>query len=188
MKVFTSYSRNSSGWAARSIKERLDRHGVDVFLDIDSINSGRFETVIVNEIGRREHFIVLLTQETCERLGTPSDWVRRELERALELKKNVVPVLLDDTSLQQVSPAFPLREKLLSLSACTILFALFAEATETLFQRYLSNPTKEELEIRTAEEFFKNGCEAQAQEDWVEAERWYDQAVDLRRRPSTFLD
>jgi hypothetical protein len=46
MRVFLSYSRQSGGWAARSIKERLERRGADVFLDVESINSGRFETVI----------------------------------------------------------------------------------------------------------------------------------------------
>ena len=187
MRVFISYSRKSGGWAARSIKERLDRRGADVFLDVENINAGRFETVILNEIGRREHFVVLLTPETCGQLGSPTDWVRRELERALELKKNVVPILLDDTRLEHVSPNFPLRDQLLSLNACPMPFALFAEATETLYERYLSNPTIEELEIRTAEEYFKKGLDAQGREDWVEAERWYEHAVDLRRRPEYLL-
>jgi tetratricopeptide (TPR) repeat protein len=183
----TSYSRQSGGWAARSIKERLERRSADVFLDVESINSGRFETVILNEIGRRDRFVVLLTSDTCSRLGSPSDWGRRELERALELKKNVVPVLLEGARLEDVSPAVPLKEQLLALNACPLPFALFIEATNTLYERYLSNPTIGELEIRTAEEYFNKGCDAQQREHWVEAEQWYEQAVGLRRRPEYLL-
>jgi tetratricopeptide (TPR) repeat protein len=187
MKVLLSYSRKSSAWAARSLKEGLERRGADVFLDLENINSGRFETVILNEIGRRDHFVVLLTPDTCDRLGTSTNWVRRELERALELKKNVVPILLDDTRIESVSPAFPLKEQLLALNACPLSLALFNEATDTLFNRYLSNPTIEELEIKTAEEYFQSGLDAQKREDWVEAEKWYGRAVGLRRRPEYLL-
>jgi len=105
----------------------------------------------------------------------------------LELKKNVVPVLLEGTQVEDVSPAFPLREQLLALNACPLPFALFTEATNTLYERYLSNPTIEELEIRTAEEYFNKGWDAQQCEHWTEAEKWYEQAVGLRRRPEYLL-
>jgi tetratricopeptide (TPR) repeat protein len=93
----------------------------------------------------------------------------------------------DGTRLEDVSPQFPLRTQLLALNACPIPFVLFAEATETLYERYLSNPTIEELEIRTAEEYFNNGRDAQGRKDWVEAEQWYEQAVGRRRRPEYLL-
>ncbi len=66
-RVFLSYHRESSGWAALMIKRELELRGADVFVDIERINSGRFETVILNEIGRREHFVALLTssRSTC---------------------------------------------------------------------------------------------------------------------------
>jgi hypothetical protein len=143
MQVFLSYNRQSAGWAARSIKERLERQGADVFLDVENINSGRFETVILNEIGRRDHFIVLLTPEACERLESQDNWVRRELARALELRKNVIPVLLDGAKLENVAHQFLLREQLLGLNALTLPFELFQEAIGTLYERFLTQPTIE---------------------------------------------
>jgi tetratricopeptide (TPR) repeat protein len=187
MQVFLSYSRNSARWAARSIKDHLERRGVDVFMDVENINSGRFATVILNEIGRRDHFIVLLTPETCERLRDRESWVRRELERALELRKNVVPVLLDGAVLDLVPAQFSMRAQLLELNAFPLPFELFSEAIGTLYERYLSNPTMEALEIRTAEEHFTAGAAAQEREEWAEAEREYEKAVGLRRRPEYLL-
>jgi tetratricopeptide (TPR) repeat protein len=187
MEVFLSYHRESAGWPARLIKERLERQGADVFMDVENINSGRFETVILNEIGRRDHFIVLLTPETCERLGSKGNWVRKELERALELRKNVVPVLLDGATIERVPSAFPRREQLLGINACTLPFELFSESIDTLYERFLSKPTIEELESKTAEEYFRAGQEAQEREAWVEAEREFEHAVRLRRRPEYLL-
>ena len=89
--VFLSYRRGYSGWAARSVYQALKSRGVDVFMDVEAIDAGRFETVVLNEIASRDHFLVLLDSRTCQDLALEGDWVRRELERALELEKNVVP-------------------------------------------------------------------------------------------------
>src|SRR4029077_16033843 len=187
MKVFLSYSRNSSGWAARAIKQELQLRGADVFMDVESINSGRFESVILNEIGRRDHFIVLLTPETCDRLHSNDSWVRKELQRALELQKNVVPILLDGAVIERVPPEFPMRTALLELNALNLPFDLFYEGVGALYDRFLSQPTIEALEILTAEEHFKAGHEAQKRKDWREAEKQYEKAINLRRRPEYLL-
>jgi hypothetical protein len=51
--VFISYRRAvSAGWA-RAIFDDLDAHGHDVFMDVESIDSGAFETIILNQIAAR---------------------------------------------------------------------------------------------------------------------------------------
>jgi tetratricopeptide (TPR) repeat protein len=185
--VFLSYHRASASWAARALKERLQSLGVDVFMDLENISSGRFDTVILNEIGRRDHFVALLTPRACERLATADSWVRKELERALELKKNVIPVFLDGASLDSIPADFPPRPQLVQLNALTLSVEFFAEGTDRLYERFLVNPTIEELEIRTAEEFFKAAEEARAGERWAEAERLYESAANYRRRPEYLL-
>jgi tetratricopeptide (TPR) repeat protein len=39
--------------------------------------------------------VVLLTPSALERCGEPTDWLRREIETALQTKRNIVPVMLE---------------------------------------------------------------------------------------------
>lgn len=87
-----------------------------MFLDVEAIDSGQFENVILNQIGQCEHFVVLLTTGTARDLGRAGDWVTKELERALELERNVIPILVDDASIEDVSEAFSRRGELLTLN------------------------------------------------------------------------
>jgi tetratricopeptide (TPR) repeat protein len=187
MHVFLSYQRKTGGWIAHLIKEKLEQRGCDVFLDVEQINSGRFDTVILNEIGKRDHFIVLLTPSVCENLGAKDDWVTRELDRAMELGKNVVPLLADGGLLTSVSSQFSRRTALLGLNALPLSHYHIDAEIAVLHDRFLANPTIQELEILTAEEHFLRGQTAQQEEDWAKAEREYALAVRLRRRPEYLL-
>jgi len=57
----------------------LRQHGYDVFMDVESIDSGQFETIILDQIAARAHFLVILTHGTLERCQEPNDWLRREI-------------------------------------------------------------------------------------------------------------
>jgi tetratricopeptide (TPR) repeat protein len=92
--VFISYRRTNFPWAL-AIFQDLTQHGFDVFFDYTGINSGDFESVILENVKARAHFVVLLTPSALERCGEPGDWLRREIETALELNRNVVPLMLD---------------------------------------------------------------------------------------------
>ena len=51
--------------------------------------------VILGNITARAHFLVLLTPSALERCGEPADWLRREIETALESERNIVPLMLE---------------------------------------------------------------------------------------------
>jgi hypothetical protein len=53
--VFLSYRRNVSAFIARAVFQDLRQHGYDVFMDVESIDSGQFETIILNQIAARAH-------------------------------------------------------------------------------------------------------------------------------------
>src|SRR5271154_4360769 len=112
MQVFLSYRRDHAKWTARAVLQALKQYHIDVFMDVEDIDSGRFENVILNQIGLSEHFIVLLTPATARNLGAEGDWVSKELHRALDLEKNVIPVLVDDASINDISSTFARREEL----------------------------------------------------------------------------
>ena len=92
--VFISY-RRADRWPALAVFKDLTQHGYDVFIDYDGIASGDFERAIVDNIRARAHFLVVLTPEALERCGDPADWLCREIEAALQAKRNVVPLLLN---------------------------------------------------------------------------------------------
>jgi tetratricopeptide (TPR) repeat protein len=92
--VFLSYRRTNIPWAL-AIFQNLTQYGYDVFFDYNGIASGDFERIILGNITARAHFLVLLTPSALERCGDPEDWLRREIETALESQRNIVPIMLE---------------------------------------------------------------------------------------------
>ncbi len=85
--IFISYRREPAADLARLIHDRLVARGYDVFLDVETINGGRFATIIQREIAARDVLLVILTPTTLE-----SEWVRREVQTAFENNKTIVPL------------------------------------------------------------------------------------------------
>jgi hypothetical protein len=94
--VFLSYRRDNSWAIARLVFQHLRDHAYDVFMDVESMPSGQFEPIILAQIAARAHFLVILTPGTLDGCQKPDDWVRREIECAMELQRNIVPILVDD--------------------------------------------------------------------------------------------
>jgi tetratricopeptide (TPR) repeat protein len=187
MRVFVSYRRSTGSWVARALRQALEARGVEVFLDVEDIDSGRFESVILNQIELCEHFVVLLDEPTMAGLGAAEDWVGRELDRAMEFQKNVVPVLVDGARIEDVSPRFVRRRELLALNAPHLSHALFEPAVDVIVRRYLTQPSLQEIRRRSAEEHFARGTEAAEQEDWEPAEAEFELAAAAQDRPEYLL-
>jgi len=92
--VFISYRRINAPWAL-AIFQHLTSNGYDVFLDFTGIASGDFEQAIVGNIRARAHFLVLLTPSALDECSRPEDWLRREIETALDAQRNIVPLMLE---------------------------------------------------------------------------------------------
>src|SRR5688572_27783243 len=92
--VFISYRRTNFAWAY-CVYQDLTHHGFDVFYDYEGIDSGDFESVILENIKARAHFIVILAPSALERCNEPNDFLRREIETALDEGRNIIPVMLE---------------------------------------------------------------------------------------------
>lgn len=92
--VFISYRRTNK-YIALAIYQDLIAHDYKVFIDYESINSGDFEQSIIDNIKAHAHFIVVLTPSALDRCNEPGDWLRREIETAMEYKRNIVPVMME---------------------------------------------------------------------------------------------
>jgi tetratricopeptide (TPR) repeat protein len=140
--VFLSYRRTNIPWAL-AIYQNLTQNGFDVFFDFNGSASGDFERVILGNITARAHFLVLLTPSALERCDDLTDWLRREIETALDNKRNIVPLMLEGFNFGTPKIANQLTGTLAALkhyNALSIPSEYFLEAMERLRQRYLNIP------------------------------------------------
>ena len=139
--VFVSYRRASSSVWALAISQKLTQHGFDVFFDYQSIASGDFERVIIENIRTRAHFLVLLTPSALERIDESGDWLRREIEAALEHRRNIVPLMVEGFDFATPSIGSRLTgtlEPLKSYNGLSVPVEYFDAAMERLMTRHLN--------------------------------------------------
>lgn len=150
--VFISYRRKTSKHPALLVFKDLTQHGYDVFIDYESINSGKFAEQILNQIASRGHFVVILSPGCLDRTVQPGDWLRREIEYAMDMQRNVVPLLFDNFDFGSAQPY--LTGKLAALddfNGLPVPDGYFDEAMTKLRNRFLKQPTKGVVEpvVRT---------------------------------------
>jgi len=140
--VFLCYRRSNAPWALVIFKD-LTHHGYDVFFDYNGIASGDFENVILGNITARAHFLVLLTPSALERCDDPADWLRREIETALDGQRNIVPLMLEGFDFGAPGIASGLTGKLALLknyNGMSVSVEYFDAAMQRLRERYLNVP------------------------------------------------
>ena len=99
--VFISYRRTNM-YMARAVYQDLRARGYDAFLDYQSLDSGDFSQSLLSQISARAHFVVILTPSALERCSSTDDWLRKEIEYAIEQKRNVVPLLFEGFKFEDV--------------------------------------------------------------------------------------
>lgn len=103
--VFISYRRDGGEYTAKILRDRLDELGYAVFFDVESLRSGDFNTKLYSVIEECRDFILILSPGALDRCVNEDDWVRREVEYALERDKNIVPVMLREFEFPEVLPS-----------------------------------------------------------------------------------
>ena len=203
--VFLSYRRTNIPWAL-AIFQNLTQYGYDVFFDYNGIASGDFERIILGNITARAHFLVLLTPSALERCGDPEDWLRREIETALESQRNIVPMMLESFDFAapgianqltgklaglrnynglRVPPDYfeagmeRLRTKFLNVPLTAVLHRASASALQAADEQKalaIAAPAVQETEL-TAQQWFERGFAAT---DVDEKLRSYTEAIRLK--------
>jgi hypothetical protein len=142
--VFISYRRSLSRHWARNIFDYLRGRDYNVFFDIKTIDSGEFDKIILNQIAARMHFILLLTKGSLERCQYEGDWVRREIEEALRLGRNIVPIVDVDERTDFLAEVGYLpkatADELAKFNALQYLDYYGETVLETLCSRFLKMP------------------------------------------------
>ena len=140
--VVISYRRTNSPWAL-AIYQYLTNQGFDVFFDYNIIQSRDFEQIITQNIKGRSHLVVLLTPSALERCDEPGDRLRREIELAIDEKRNIVPLFFEGFSFSSPSISKHLTGKLDLLKTykdITLTAESFDVAMARLCQDFLNVP------------------------------------------------
>lgn len=140
--VFISYRRNVASFIARAIFMDLRFNGYDAFMDVESIDAGEFDQIILNQIAARAHFVVILTPGSIERCVAPGDWLRREIEEAIRLQRNIVPVLCNGFTFNAEMQKYLTGElaRLPKFNGLNVPHDYFDAAMERLRSRFLKQP------------------------------------------------
>jgi len=189
--VFISY-RRTNFWTALAVFQNLSQHGYDVFLDYRSIPSGDFEQVITENVKARAHFVLILSPYTLERCDEPGDWLRREIELAIETKRNIVPLMIEGFAFNSFSSEKALTGKLINLkkyNAIGIPAEYFDEAMAKLRgASFLSRPLESilhpvsEITTQITNEQHAEATKADPVErEQLTAEKWFERGM-------TFID
>lgn len=92
--IFISYRRDGGESTAKILRDKLTELGYSVFFDVESLRSGDFNKKLYSVIEECGDFIVVLSPGCLDRCVNEDDWVRLEIEHALEKNKNIIPVML----------------------------------------------------------------------------------------------
>jgi tetratricopeptide (TPR) repeat protein len=185
--VFISYRRTNIPWAL-AIFQNLTHNGYDVFFDYNGIASGDFERIIFGNIQARAHFLILLTPSALERCGEPADWLRREIENALDFQRNIVPLMLEGFDFGTPAIANQLTGKLAALkhyNALSIPPEYFLEAMDRLRGRYLNvpldavlHPPSPSARLAAIEQKTAAEMAPAVQEEELTAQQWFERGFD----------
>jgi len=187
--VFISYRRTNVPWAL-NVFQYLTQHGFDVFFDYETIGSGDFESIILENVLARSHFLIVLTPSSLERCSEPGDWFRREIETAIDSKRNIVPLMLESFDFNNPKIANQLTGKLASLKGYNGIgmnAEYFFAAMEKLRTKYLHvhlatvpHPASEAAQTAATEQSAAAKAAPIVQEAELTAQEYFERAYALK--------
>ena len=92
--IFISYRRDGGDTLAQLIYDRLTDRGYRVFLDVESLRSGKFNEKLLEVIDQCKDVVVILPPGALERCKDKGDWLYLELTHAMKARKNIIPVMM----------------------------------------------------------------------------------------------
>ena len=94
--IFISYRRSDTEQNARTINAEFKSRHYRCFLDYDELKDGQFDARIKEAIKDAPLFIALLSPDYFSRCNDENDWVRQEIECALDNDKKIIPININN--------------------------------------------------------------------------------------------
>jgi TIR domain len=156
-RIFVSYRREETAYPAGWLFDRLSEHfgGGQIFKDVDSIELGDdFIEEINTAVGScdvllaliGEQWLTITDEEGRRRLDDPKDFVRLEVEAALDRKVRVIPILIDGATMPRAEELPPSLARLVRRQALDLSPSRFEFDTSRLI--HVLEATLEEVQAR----------------------------------------
>jgi hypothetical protein len=152
--VFISYRRDVGGLWALALYQQLHEAGIDAFYDIESLRqSGRFNAMLLTQIATRPYFLLVLTPGTLDRCRNKGDWLRQEIDQALETDRVVVPLHTANFDYADFERVFPpdAAAQLSSFSGVELSQTYFTAAVQRLTSEFLVPIEVEDVAVSAEE-------------------------------------
>ena len=78
------------------IQKMLGSEGIECKTGFDRLRIGRFPEALIQTIEKCADVIVIITPDTWGRSDDENCWMAKEIELAILLEKNIIPVVIDD--------------------------------------------------------------------------------------------
>ncbi|OZC09445.1 hypothetical protein X798_03401 [Onchocerca flexuosa] len=94
LSVYT-YQMLGMGLNRNLLPSLTDEMMKTVFIDVDKLYAGKFDSSLLKNIQAAKHFILVLTPNSLDRLFNDhncEDWIHKELRCAFDHHKNVIPI------------------------------------------------------------------------------------------------
>lgn len=161
--IFISYRRDGGSIMAKYLYECLKNKGYSVFFDVDEMRSGPFNEQLYDVIDECTDFLVVLPPRALERCLSEKDWLRIEIERAIDDNKNIIPIRIEGFSWESVTDDYP--EKIRDFTKyqeVQIVNTYFEAGIEKILANLHSLPDKKEnaiqqidaIEVRNENRYF----------------------------------
>lgn len=138
--IFISYRRDGGENEAWKLKLFLEQMGYRVFMDREALRSGDFNEQLYQRIDQCKDFLLICSPNALERCRNPEDWVRKEITRAMQGRKNIIPVWVNGFDASQLSQLPPELAGISRLQAVMPQNATYEESVRKLSTYLLARP------------------------------------------------
>lgn len=102
---FISYRRSETLSEVQNIYHALTSKGYSTFCDIYSLKSGKFDDNLLEIIKKCTNYILVLNKHSLDRCVEEEDWLKFEIKTAINAKKNIICVFVEDLDFPDFLPS-----------------------------------------------------------------------------------
>ena len=103
--IFISYRHNEGGYFVEYLYSELTHSGYSVFMDSAKLIPGEnYDRELLEVIDNCNDFILILSPHALDNCMKEGDWIVREVERASDKQKNIIPIKLNGFEMPEAVP------------------------------------------------------------------------------------
>ncbi|MBQ7412603.1 MAG: divalent cation tolerance protein CutA [Clostridia bacterium] len=151
---FLSYRRQETLLEVKNIYDSLRNRGLSVFCDIYTLNNGNFDENLIKYINTCTNYILVINNRSLDRCSNEGDWLYREINQALQMKKNIIIVFVGEVDFHNLPSSISELQYKNGLKFDIMYYDAFVE---DLITRFIVQP--DDWERSTSSDFVINDGE-----------------------------